>query len=95
VVVYELYYGAGHSRRAAENLLRVETLPFRMVEFDREDARAAGRIRLQLERLGETLAPHGLLIAGQAVARDLTLVTHNTSEFRRVPGLRLVDWEQG
>ena len=33
------------------------------------------------------------LIAGQALARDLTLVTHNTREFARVPGLRLEDWE--
>jgi tRNA(fMet)-specific endonuclease VapC len=93
VVVYELYYGACNSRRAAENLARVETLPFRVLEFDRQDARAASQIRLQLERLGESIGSHGLLIAGQAVARDLTLVTHNVGEFQRVPGLRLLDWE--
>jgi tRNA(fMet)-specific endonuclease VapC len=93
VVLYELYYGACNSRRATENLARVETLPFRVLEFDRQDARAASEIRQQLERAGETIGPHGLLIAGQAVARDLTLITHNTSEFRRVPGLRLEDWE--
>jgi tRNA(fMet)-specific endonuclease VapC len=33
------------------------------------------------------------LIAGQAVSRDLLLVTHNIIEFRRVPGLRCEDWE--
>ena len=31
--------------------------------------------------------------AGQALARALTLVTHNTGEFQRVPGLRIEDWE--
>lgn len=93
VVLCELYYGACNSRRAAENLARVETLPFRVLEFDRQDARAASEIRLQLQRAGEAIGTHGLLIAGQAVARDLTLVTHNVSEFRRIPGLRLVDWE--
>jgi tRNA(fMet)-specific endonuclease VapC len=95
VVIYELYYGAANSRRAAENLARVESLPFRVLEFDRQDARAAGEIRVQLERLGESIGPHGLMIAGQAVARDLTLITHNVGEFQRVPGLRLEDWEQG
>jgi predicted nucleic acid-binding protein len=25
--------------------------------------------------------------------RDLTLVTHNTSEFQRVPGLKVEDWK--
>jgi tRNA(fMet)-specific endonuclease VapC len=34
-----------------------------------------------------------VLIAGQALARGLTLVTHNTGEFRRVPELRIEDWE--
>ncbi len=33
------------------------------------------------------------LIAGQALARNLILVTHNTAEFARVPGLRLEDRE--
>jgi tRNA(fMet)-specific endonuclease VapC len=93
LVVYELYYGACHSRRTDENRMRIETLPFRILDFDREDARVAGEIRCQLERQGESIGTHGLLIAGQALARDLTLVTHNTSEFTRVSGLRVVDWE--
>lgn len=93
VVVYELYYGASNSRRTPENLARVETLPFRVLEFDRQDARAASQIRLELERAGEAIGAHSLLIAGQAVARDLTLITHNVGEFQRVPGLRVEDWE--
>jgi len=33
------------------------------------------------------------MIASIALARRATLVTHNTREFNRVPGLSIVDWE--
>jgi hypothetical protein len=39
------------------------------------------------------IGPFDVLIAGQAKARNLTLVTHNTSEFQRVEGLRVEDWK--
>lgn len=32
------------------------------------------------------------MIAGQARSRGLILVTNNTGEFERVPGLRLENW---
>jgi hypothetical protein len=41
----------------------------------------------------ETADPYDVLIAGQAKARNLTLVTHNTTEFPRVAGLRVEDWK--
>jgi tRNA(fMet)-specific endonuclease VapC len=50
-------------------------------------------IRRVLERKGETIGPHDLQIAAVALRRDLTLVTHNTREFLRVPALRLEEWE--
>jgi tRNA(fMet)-specific endonuclease VapC len=36
---------------------------------------------------------YDVLIAGQASARNLTLVTHDANEFARVPGLRCDDWQ--
>ncbi len=42
---------------------------------------------------GTPIGAYDVLIAGQAVARNLILVTHNTREFGRVPGLRLEDWQ--
>jgi tRNA(fMet)-specific endonuclease VapC len=36
-----------------------------------------------------------ILIASQALSRDLTLVTHNLRDFQRIPGLKLEDWEGG
>ena len=92
MVVYELYVGAFRSSRKQESLARLEALPFTSVALDRGDARTAGQIRVHLEQQGRPIGPGDVLIAGQALARDLTLVTHNIREFQRVPGLRVVDW---
>ena len=94
IVAHELYYGACRSQRVAESTARVEALPFEVVTFDLEDARAAAEVRAQLAQRGTPIGPYDVLIAGQALARQLTLVTHNRKEFARVPGLRSVDWEQ-
>jgi tRNA(fMet)-specific endonuclease VapC len=93
VVIHELYYGAFTSQRVEHNVARVDALQFSVLEFDEEDARQAGQIRAHLASKGTPIGPYDVLIAGQARARDLTLVTHNTSEFRRVPGLKVEDWK--
>lgn len=93
VVLHELYFGAFRSRRAAENLVRIDGLRFEVVEMDREDARHAGEIRALLAGIGRPIGPYDALIAGQAIARGLALVTHNTREFERIPMLRVEDWE--
>ena len=46
-----------------------------------------------LAGLGTVIGPNDLLIASIALASGLTLVTHNTGEFSRVPGLKLEDWQ--
>jgi tRNA(fMet)-specific endonuclease VapC len=51
-----------------------------------------GRIRANLQRRGRLIGPNDLWIAAHALALDLTLVTANTGEFSRVPGLRLENW---
>jgi tRNA(fMet)-specific endonuclease VapC len=93
IVAHELFYGASKSRRAARNLALIEALQFAVLEFDKEDARRAGAIRALLASKGTPIGPHDVLIAGQAVARNLILVTHNAQEFGRVPGLRFEDWQ--
>ena len=92
VVLFELYFGAFKSDRADQNLAELELLRFRVAEFDSLDARVAGEVRDRLRRRGTPIGPYDLLIAGQALARDLTLVTRNTGEFARVEGLRVEDW---
>jgi tRNA(fMet)-specific endonuclease VapC len=93
IVANELFYGAFRSRRAADNLSRLDALRFPIIDFDRDDARQAGAIRAELASLGTPIGPYDVLIAGQAIARGLTLVTHNVREFGRVPGLQIEDWE--
>ena len=93
VVIHELSYGAFRSQRVEQNVARVDALQFSVLEFDEEDARQAVQIRADLASKGTPIGPYDVLIAGQARARELTLVTHNTTEFRRVPGLKLEDWK--
>ena len=93
IVMHELYYGAYKGQRRVENLERVDALQFEVLEFDREDARQAGELRAQLAAAGTPIGPYDVMIAGQAVARSLILVTHNIREFQRIPGLTLEDWE--
>ena len=92
IVAHELFYGAFKSRRAAHNVALVDSLQFAVLEFDKEDARQAGEIRALLASRGTPIGPYDVLIAGQAKARNLTLITHNTDGFERVPGLRFDDW---
>ncbi len=93
VVIHELYYGAFKSQRVDTNVTRVDGLQFPVLEFDQEDARHSGEIRAHLASKGMPIGPYDVLIAGQAKARKLTLVTHNTTEFQRVPGLKVEDWK--
>jgi tRNA(fMet)-specific endonuclease VapC len=93
IVAHELFYGAYKGQRTPENLARIEGLAFEVLEFDREDARAAGELRAKLALAGTPIGPYDVLIAGQAVARALILITHNRGEFQRVPGLQMEDWE--
>jgi tRNA(fMet)-specific endonuclease VapC len=93
IVAHELFYGAFKSRRAAQNVALMDALQFAVLELDKEDARQAGEVRALLASGGTPIGPYDVLIAGQAKARNLILVTHNTDEFERVPGLRIDDWQ--
>jgi tRNA(fMet)-specific endonuclease VapC len=94
IVVHELYYGAFRSQRTARNVALIDALQFEVLELDHPDAREAGEIRALLAARGAPIGPYDVLIAGQARARKLTLVTRNTAEFVRVPDLRIEDWER-
>lgn len=92
IVAHELYYGAYKSRRRVENLARLDAIRFEVLAFDKEDAMAAGEVRAALAAAGSPIGPYDVLIAGQAKARGLVLVSNNVREFQRVAGLRLENW---
>lgn len=91
IVLSELYYGAYKSQRKTQNLDKIKLLPFKVVQFNRTDADIAGKIRTDLESKGTPIGAYDTLIAGQAVAQDLILITHNVGEFQRVEGLKIED----
>lgn len=94
ISVFELRYGAEKSERRAANHALLDSMlrDFQVANFSEADASAAGRVRADLTKLGTPIGPYDTLIAGQALARDLILITNNTREFARVPGLRVEDW---
>jgi tRNA(fMet)-specific endonuclease VapC len=94
IVAHELFYGAFKSRRAIQTLALIDALQFEILEFDKEDARQAGEIRALLASKGTPIGPYDVLIAGQALARDMILVTRKTQEFGRVIGLQIEDWQE-
>jgi tRNA(fMet)-specific endonuclease VapC len=95
IVAHELWYGVSKSARVAENANRLMAFLNRAVsllDYTERDAQAAGEIRAELERKGQRIGEYDTLIAGQAFARNLVLVTTNTREFERVNGLIVEDW---
>ena len=94
IVAHEMFFGIYNSARVAANADEAERLlaAIDVVPFETEDARAAGRIRAELQARGTPIGPYDVLIAGQALARDLTLISRNMREFSRVPGLRVENW---
>ena len=94
VTVYELFCGRARALDPANERQKVERFVSAIIEMplDRAGAEAAANIRAELERQGTPIGPYDLLIAGQAVASGLTLVTNNVGEFKRVSGLKLESW---
>ena len=95
IAVHELWYGVAKSHLKAQNALALSAFLGREVtvfDYSAQDAQAAGEIRAELERQGKRIGEYDTLIAGQAFARNLILVTANTSEFERVKGLVVEDW---
>ena len=95
IVSFELWYGVYRGSQPDSNRRRLQTFlsgPIGWLAFEDEDAESAGSIRATLEGSGKSIGAYDLLIAGQALHRQMTLVTANISEFSRVPGLAWQDW---
>jgi len=89
----ELRYGALR-RRSASLTADVDFFlrPYEIVEFSTAHVPTHAQLRLELERKGQRIGEHDMLIAAQALSLGLVLVTNNEREFRRVPGLKIENW---
>ena len=95
VITYgELLYGAAKSDRKAATIVTLQELTQLMPvsTLPEEAAFLYGTIRAELEAKGKIIGNNDLWIAAHAMAADLTLVTNNEKEFRRVRGLRVENW---
>jgi predicted nucleic acid-binding protein len=89
ISAFELSSGARSDRQA--NAIRDLLAAMPLFSFDLESAKAAARIRLELEGSGRKIGMGDYLIAGIAVSRSVPLLTRNRKHFERVPGLQLAD----
>lgn len=94
VTLGELVYGAERSSQPERNLQDIEGMIARLevMPFDNTAAIHFGQLRAELYRTGKPIGPYDMMIAGHARSLGLILVSNNTKEFIRVPGLRLENW---
>lgn len=90
----ELEYGVFKSSRPEQNneALQAFIAPLAIMPFDDRAACRYGEIRAHLEKQGQVIGAMDMLIAAHASSLALTLVTNNTAEFNRIPGLAVDNW---
>ena len=96
IVAAKLQYGM--QRRGSKQLtdqLEAVLSAIKVVPLEPPADRHYGTIRAELERIGQPIGQNDLLIAAHARALGATLVTNNLREFRRIPGLKVEDWQKG
>lgn len=94
ITVAELYYGIEKSSKPEINKIALAEFlqPLVVIDYTQKDAESYGIIRTELEKKGTPIGAMDLLIASQALSRELILVTNNVGEFRRVRGIKLENW---
>jgi len=84
------------SSRPQQNYLALTQFlaPLRIRDFDKRAAHCYGELRATLENEGERIGAMDMLIAAQALADKLVLVTNNYREFGRIKGLSTESWHE-
>ena len=94
ITVSELQYGVSKSKYRHRNQTRLNDflVPFEVLAYDEKAALVYGNLRYASEQKGQPIGPLDLLIAAQAYAHHMTLVSKNTKEFQRIDGLCIENW---
>ena len=96
ITLMELYYGAYKSQKVTSNLAKVRTLEniLEILPLDLEVVEIFGMEKVKLERHGTPLDDFDLLLGCCALAHNLTLVTNNVRHFKKIDGLKVVNWAE-
>ena len=94
ITVAELWSGVEKSAAREKNAQALEAflLPLEIIPFDLDAAIAYGQIRTSLDRQGQPIGGMDMLIAAQALACKVTLITNNLKEFQKIPNLACATW---
>jgi len=94
ITIAELEFGIENSKFPERNRVSlIEFLSiFTILPFDDKDAAEYGKIRMFLKKKGQIIGPMDLLLASQAKARSMILVTNNVKEFKRIPEIEIENW---
>lgn len=93
VVAAELAYGVAKSNSPRNRMaLEMFLAPLTILPFDEAAIWAYGDLRASLERKGTPIGSLDTMIAAHALSHQATLITNNTAEFSRVPGLQVENW---
>ena len=97
ITLCELSYGVARSKYKEKNEEALEKMvsSLEVLPFDPRYATSYGTTRAFLEAKGTPIGPLDTLIAAHALAIRAILITNNTREFKRVPGLKIEDWSLG
>jgi tRNA(fMet)-specific endonuclease VapC len=93
IVVSELLYGA--KKRGSAKLIKVVSLfieQFVIYDYDKASAHEYAKLRTTLEKKGQIIGVHDMLISAHALSLGAKIVTNNTKEFERIDGLRVENW---
>ena len=91
----EMRFGATGPKASPRHIALVDAFCARLdavLPWDRAAVGATTEIKVALRQAGTPIGPNDTAIAGHAIAVGAILVTNNTREFERVPGLKLEDW---
>lgn len=97
ITVMEMHYGLALNPLRAQkirNMIHDFLESINILEFNENDAKEAAILRALLRQQGSTIGSYGILLAGAACNRKLTLVSANTKEFERIESLSLINWRQ-
>lgn len=99
VTASELLVGVHYAQSDAQKTRRsafVEAVLARVpvLSFETEEARIHAGLFAALSKQGKMIGAHDLMIAATAIAHNCAVLTENTKEFVRVPGLEMVSFSR-